>query len=346
MPQVFIHYFSGTGNTKRAVDLIADYLAKNGHEVRQFLIGNDKPRLSENAAFNLFAFPVLSWSAPGFVKNYVRRLPQGGGAKAAVFAVYAGNPVQAPRNMSKILNRKQFEVFLTGGAQYPDNWTQMMNPPAEAEQKEIIQQGDKMALDFAAAFARGERQFFVDGWLGNLITGAIAIMFGFIGSRFLGKTYIADPNCNQCGICMKTCPVNAIQMKGLFVKKPRWSFSCQDCARCINICPQRAIQVSIPRLFLHFIIYVMLICVSISLAGLAGKYLPGAYQAIGWVAGLVVALAVALWIQFAIIDRLFFLLEQIPGIRRFFGWNFTRNYRRYTAPGFKPTVQRDGKGIT
>lgn len=341
MPQVFIHYFSSTGNTKRAVDLIADFLEKNGCEVRRFLIGKDKPKISETAAFNLFAFPVLAWAAPGFVKKYVQQLPKGKGAKAAICAVCAGGPVQALQNMEKILKRKQFDVFLTGSILYPDNWTQMMNPPTEADQKEIIRGGDEMALNFAASFINGQRQLFRSGWLGNLITGLVSIAFRFMGSRYLGKTYIADSQCNHCGICVKTCPVNTIQMKGLSAKKPFWSFSCQDCGRCINICPQKAIQVSIPRLFLHMIINIGLIWVSIPLAGWAAKSLPPAYQTAGWIVSFILALAVALWVQFAIIDRLFFLLEQIPGIRRFFEWSFTRKFRRYTAPGFKPFLSQD-----
>ena len=38
MAEVNIHYFSGTGNTKRAVDLIAASLQKNGYEVKLYLI--------------------------------------------------------------------------------------------------------------------------------------------------------------------------------------------------------------------------------------------------------------------------------------------------------------------
>jgi Pyruvate/2-oxoacid:ferredoxin oxidoreductase delta subunit len=338
MSQVFIHYYSGTGNTKRAVDLIADEFKKNGDEVRQFLIGKGKPQISGNAALNLFAFPVLSWSAPAFVKKYVRQLPKGKGAKAAVCAVCAGGPVQALQNMERILKRKQFDVFLTGSILYPDNWTQMMNPPNESDQKEIIRKGDTMALEFAANFVKGERRLFRSSRFANLITGSISILFELIGSRYLGKTYIADSKCNQCGICVKTCPVNTIRMKGFGAKKPFWSSSCQDCGRCINICPQKAIQVSIPRLFLHMMINIGLIWASIPLAGWASKALPPGYQAFGWIVAFIMALAIVLWAQLAIIDRLFFLLEQIPGIGRFFEWSFTRKFRRYTAPGFKPMI--------
>ena len=129
MAQVFIHYFSGTGNTKRAVDIITVNLEKNGFQVKRFLMGTECPGVEQNAELQIFAFPVLGWAAPALVKKYFRRLPGGQGTKGAVLAVFGGHPGQALRNMEKFLRRKKFDIFLTGGACYPENWTQMVNPP-------------------------------------------------------------------------------------------------------------------------------------------------------------------------------------------------------------------------
>ena len=116
MAEVNIHYFSGTGNTKRAVDVMAASLQQNGYEVRLYLIGKDNPELT---------------------------------------AVYGGNSVQALPQMERLLKRKGFDVFLTGGALYPNNWTQMTNPPSAVEAREISAGGDKMALAFAENFRHG-----------------------------------------------------------------------------------------------------------------------------------------------------------------------------------------------
>ncbi|HPS96202.1 MAG TPA: hypothetical protein PK115_06365, partial [Bacteroidales bacterium] len=42
------------------------------------------------------------------------------------------------------------------------------------------------------------------------------------------------------------------------------------------------------------------------------------------------------WLSFVPIDAFFRLLMWIPGVRRYFGRSYTKNYRRYMAPGFKP----------
>jgi Pyruvate/2-oxoacid:ferredoxin oxidoreductase delta subunit len=336
MSKVFIHYFSGTGNTKRAVDVITGILEKSGFEVKQFAIGKVRPEIKENADYNIFAFSILSWSAPVLVKKYLRRLPQGGGNKAAAFAVYAGDPGGALSEVARLLAHKQFEVFLTGGALYPNNWCQMSNPPAAAEIKELLTAGDNMAQDFAANFLKSEPKLYQSGSFGNIVTHCIAFFFGLLGRRFLGKTYIADSKCNNCGLCIKSCPVHTITMAGMLRKKPHWSFNCEDCARCINICSRKAIQVSIPRLLFHLLIYIAGVWACFPVAGLVATRLPGPYRIIGWITALGMSLLIVCWFQFTVIDRLLFVMEQIPGLRKFFEWNFTKNHNRYIAPGFKP----------
>ena len=54
--------------------------------------------------------------------------------------------------------RQCIYVFLTGGALYPNNWTQMTNPPSAVEAREISAGGDKMALAFAENFRHGGRR--------------------------------------------------------------------------------------------------------------------------------------------------------------------------------------------
>ncbi len=336
MAKVFIHYFSGTGNTKRAVDVITGDLQKNGYEVQQLAITDLEPAHTENGDFNIFAFSTLSWSAPVLVKKYLRRLPEGQGKKAAILAVYAGEPGQAIVKIEQLLGKKGFDVFLSGGALYPNNWAQMTNPPTASEAKETLAGGDRMALDFAEHFRKGEQRLISKEKAGSFVTRFAALSFGLFGRRFLGKAYIADSHCNRCGLCLQTCPVHTIKMAGVIGKKPHWKFNCEDCARCINICPQKAIQVSMPKLIIHFLLLFAGVGACFRAAGFIASLLPGAFQIIGWITSFGIALLVLLWLQFVVIDRFIFLLEQIPAFRRFFEKSLTKNYNRYVAPGYKP----------
>lgn len=341
MPRVFIHYFSGTGNTKRAVEVITGELEKNGYQVTQFLMGRSRPEVTENPDFQIFAFPVLAFAPPVMVKKYLRRLPDGAGKKTAVFATYGGSPAGALGYVERMLRRKKFEVFLTGGACYPENWTQMINPPQEMEAQTIINAGDHGARDFATAFLSGERKIYRSELIENLITGTIGFLFGLIGRQFLGKTHIADSNCNHCQICVKTCPVKTIGMSGIGGHKPHWGFRCEDCGRCINLCPRKAIQVSIPRLILHTLLNILVIWAAFPVAGFLAHAVPEGLEIMGWLLGFGGAMVAGLWIQFAVIDWIFFILEQIPGIQRLMQWSFTKKFRRYYAPGFKPVIHKE-----
>jgi ferredoxin/flavodoxin len=340
LPRVFIHYFSGTGNTKRAVDLITNELKKSSFEVKQYAIGKDRPLITENADFNLFAFSILGFSAPVLVKRYLHRLPPGGGKQAGVFAVYAGVPGHALQEFEGFLKHKQFKVFLTGGACYPNNWTQMMNPPGPEEIGKILNNGDDQALIFAASFIKATPNLFQSNcnWLSNLVTRLCSFFFGLIGRRILGKAYVADINCANCGLCIKSCPAHTIRMAGIVRKRPYWNFNCEDCARCINICPQKAIQVSIPKLIFHFSILFAGVWSCFQVAGLVANRLPLTYRSIGWFIVLLMTIFIELWLQFAIIDRLFLIMAEIPGLKRFFNWSVTKNFNRYIAPGFKPAL--------
>jgi ferredoxin len=293
--------------------------------------------LSGHGQINIFAFPVLSWAAPVLVKRYIRRLPPGQGSKAAVFAVYAGDPVQAVQNMERLLRRKGFDIFLSGGTCYPNNWAQMMDPPGQDLCPEILSNGDSATRDFIAAFHQGEQSLYQSPWMRNVITGLVSILFSLIGRRVLGKAYIVDTHCNHCGLCVKTCPVGAIRMSHGAFQKPYWNFQCEDCGRCINLCPQRAIQVSIFRLMAHLILHITTIGISWWIAGSLVNHLPALYRFVGWGISFFSLVAVGIWVQFYLVDHLFFLIQQIPGIRKIFEWSFTKRFNRYHAPGFKPT---------
>lgn len=336
MATVFIHYFSGTGNTKRAVDIITGDLQKNGFAVKQFTIGRAKPNFDEKADFHIFGCSTLSWSAPSLVKKYLQRLPQGKGAKAAVLMVFEVAPGQGILKMEQTLKRKQFDVFFSGGINYPNNWSQMTNPPSSEAAKETLANGDKMALDFAENFRKGERNLYSKEKSGSFMTHFAAFFFGLFGRRFLGKAYIADSACNRCGLCVKTCPVHTINIAGVIREKPHWKFNCEDCARCINICPQKAIQTSMPKLILHSLLLIAGIGFCFPLAGLITSMLPGPVKIIGWIVSFGITLLMILWLQFGIIDRFIFLAEQIPFFQKFFEKSLTKKYNRYMAPGFKP----------
>ena len=359
MKKVVIHYFTGTGNTAHSVKIISAKLQAKGYDVDVRQVIKDVLPPEESYDYHIVAFPVLSWSAPVIMKRYLHMMPVSKGAGTAILAVngtifHKGNLIkgytgQALEQVEGILKKKNYNVFLSANASFPDNWTQATNPPDKKDTEAIFPLGEAEVLCFAENFMDEKRELYRCGRFNRMWSGLIAALFGFIGRRALGKFYVADENCNGCSLCAKSCPVHAIKMSH---KKPHWNFSCEDCNRCINICPERAIQVSGPLLIIQLIIntgliiwailailkYVPLWLASETFGGL-NTLLSSPGSALVLTAEIILILIATFfihWLSFVPFDAFFRLLMWIPGVRRYFGRSYTKNYRRYMAPGFKP----------
>lgn len=333
-----IHYFSATGNTSRAMELIKERFENAGNQVAVYRIERELPVVSTPSDITLVAFPILAWSAPTFVHRYLRKLPKVKGAKAAVFATFGGGPGFALARVARILKSKGYDVFLTGGALYPDNWTQMMNPPEPEKAKTMIAEGDLAVEKFVKALVEEKQEQFPVGLIFGLLSVLVSVLFRFNGRRFLGKAFTADSSCNGCGLCARTCPVGTITMKGGTLKRPHWNYSCADCGRCINICPKSAIQTSVARLVINGIFVVATVTIGIMsfswikqfIAGSLSPLLSLMVSSVG-MAGIIL---IGFWLVFQVMDRILFQLEKTSLGRRFFSRSHTNAFRRYRAPGF------------
>jgi Pyruvate/2-oxoacid:ferredoxin oxidoreductase delta subunit/flavodoxin len=346
MATILIHYFTGTGNTAHAVSLIRDQLVSAGHRITVLRVSKGVVPPTGIFDYHIIAFPVLSWSAPVMMKKYIRKMPRSQGDKTAILAVngaiiYKGKLVkgftgQALEQLECILHRKKYDVLLTGNASFPDNWTQVTNPCDKQDTEAIFPIGEAEVQVFVQNFLAGKRELYRCGHFHSAWTFLVAGLFCLIGRRFLGKFYIADSACTGCAICAKTCPAGTIHMQ---YKKPVWGTQCEDCNRCINLCPERAIQVSLPLFILHTVINFGLTIWAIRAVIV---YVPEWIQtgsALRTVIEIPLIIAVTillLWVSMVPVDLFFRLLMQIPVVRGFFSKSYTKQYRRYKAPGFEP----------
>jgi len=346
MATIFIHYFSGTGNTAHSVKLMADKLTANGHETQIIQVKKDSIPTDTIPDFHIFAFPIFSWAAPVLMQKYIAQMPRSKGTKTAILAingaiVYNGELVkgytgQALEQVEKVLRRKKYDIFLTGNASFPDNWTQFTNPCTTDDVQQIFPVGEAEVISFTEKFISGEKSLYRCG-LGNKIWSfAIAFLFDYIGRRALGKFYIADEHCTGCQICAKSCPANTIKMKD---NKPYWKINCEDCNRCINICPEKAIQVSMPILIFQLTTNLGLTILAIwTIVEYAPQIISTSPLLLFVIeAFAIVAATILLFLfNFYPVDACINYALKIPALRRFASKGITKNFRRYSAPGFKP----------
>ncbi|MCL6591005.1 MAG: EFR1 family ferrodoxin [Firmicutes bacterium] len=328
MNKVLIHYFSGTGNSAAVAELAAGELQQSGFEPTLRSITEGRLPYSSTYNYHVFIFPIYALSLPAIMKKYLRRLPPGRGTKTMVLAVCAGYEGRALYGAARILKRRGYDVQLSDTIICPGNFTQITNPSPAGEQDRIRACAAINAKAATSRFLAGKISKRTCGFLSRLWTGALGFLFTVFGRRFLGKSYVADEACVQCGKCARACPTGALRL----VKRPRWNYKCQACQRCINLCPQRAIQTSCARPV------VFLGTMALSYYGVArlaaAPFMPVFDPAVevilfvfAWLIGHLVLVYLA--------DKILFVLELIPGIRKLLGFSFTKHYRRYLAPHFK-----------
>ena len=340
MKTAIIHFFSGTGNTQHAAELTKKVLESEGYSCA--LINSDfqNGTLSPEAGLEVFMFPVYGFAVPKSMLRYMKSLRLVKGIPAAIISVggtqgkdegFAGASVY---QAEALLKKKGYEVFFIDFVSYPENWTLVFNPSSEKVSANVFSKKDVIIEGMAGYIASGRININKCSRF-NLFWSRIAsVLFRSLGSRIMGKVIIADAKCNSCRLCEKTCPSRAIRMSG---GKPRWNWQCQQCNRCVNICPQKSIQTSVMRLVL------ILLTIPASIAGVLampeGMLKITGIGIIDTIYIIVLITAVHLLLCYAV-DKLAFLLEKLPVIRKLFEASFTKNYRRYTAPGYKP-VKRE-----
>ena len=134
---------------------------------------------------------------------------------------------------------KEKNIVLNGifHVKMPDNWTpffdlsnpqkvQKRNNQAEIKTQAIISHIQKRQN---GNFTRPNTPYFLKG-----LTTAL-----FDKARQTEKFYVEE-SCIGCGLCVKRCPVQAIELKD---NKPVWiKKQCELCLRCLHTCPKFSIQ--------------------------------------------------------------------------------------------------------
>jgi ferredoxin len=329
--KALIHYFSGTGNSARVASLVANELIKSG--IEPYLRSITEGCLPYRSAFNLHVliFPTYSFTLPAIMRQYLALLPPGRGASTMLLAIH-GDPGYEGRilfSATKFLSRHGYHVQLTDTIASPDSFTQCVNPPPAKEQQRIYNQASTRISLLVKRFVGGEQALKPCSFFNRLWTGAIGFLFTAIGRRFLGKMFIADEDCNRCGECVKACPAGALSL----VNKPHWNYQCQACQRCINLCPQTAIQTSCfrPPILLGTVILSYLCVENAFKAGYFANFNPQYILPLFIGAWLITELII-----FYLADIFLFLLELIPGVRKLLSFSYTKDFRRYIEPHFKP----------
>jgi Pyruvate/2-oxoacid:ferredoxin oxidoreductase delta subunit/flavodoxin len=265
MQKLFIYYFSGTGNAKRIahwISLWADEMEAYRiiQRIDQPLEQIEFPKHQDDLIF--FISPIHGFNYPKITLDFIRHFPKGN-QKVVLMNTRAGMKIghwitPGLTGIAFMLSAfwlKQKGYTVIGKIPYdmPSNWISL-HPALNTNSVIYIHQKmhDRVRTHLER-LGNGERLLLSrKDLIQDMLMAPISFLYYFMGRFIIAKTFYASPKCDDCGLCIKKCPVSAIKSVD---GKPFWTVHCESCMRCMNFCPQKAIETSHGLLMLTTVLY-------------------------------------------------------------------------------------------
>lgn len=254
--RLIIYYFSGTGNAKSSAQWILNCAKEKGLNTE--LINIEHLKHSDIGAYDDktlvgFCSPTHGFNFPPAMFHFIIKFPAQKGPKAFILNTRAGMKMYklflpglsgvTQYLAALILFSKGFKIVGMQPMDLPSNWISIHPGLRQKVVDSIFNRCKKKTIKFANKLLEG-RKVYTAFWSlpFDLAIAPVSLAYYLIGRFAIAKTFVANQDCNQCGLCVKNCPVNAIKM---VENRPFWTFDCESCMHCMNHCPKRSIETAL-----------------------------------------------------------------------------------------------------
>jgi len=273
---LIIFYFSGTGNSKKSAEWIAQSGRKRGMKVNLLSIDRfsevDLPELEGKCLFG-FCSPTHGFNMPPIMLKFISKFPKLKGHGAFILNTRAGMKLYkgylpgvsgiAQFFPALMLLLKGFKIVGMQPIDLPSNWLIIHPGLRKKVVASLFKKHKRIVSEFAERLLNGGRKYQAFWSLPiDIALAPISIGYYFVGRFFLAKTMFATDKCDACMVCVKNCPVGAIKWVD---DRPFWTWKCESCMRCANQCPERAIET--PQGFAAFIWFIASVVSSMIFSG-------------------------------------------------------------------------------
>lgn len=338
---------SGTGNSYRCAVWAAEAMPKGITTSVTPFEKADIKQFKPSGLTGLF-FPTHGFTIPWAALKFCLKMPAVKKSPVFITASRAGwflGPWGLPGMegtacliAALILFLKGWDVRGFSGMDMPSNWLDVHPGMNGAHARFFFDKTKNKMLSFASGIHSGKRIYRnVICWIIGVLLIQVSFMYLIFARLMLAKIKFADERCNNCEICGRYCPFNAIKMLGQAGKKrPYWTFKCESCERCMGACPKQAIQAGHSYIFmLYWLMYGVLGFVPLYLAAEYGILKTGA-------PAMALSIAWALLFYFTGQWLLHFITCTKAGAMLFSYTTFTRVFRRYMQKDTSLKNLKDG----
>lgn len=242
-----IVYFSGTGNTWLLAKEMERRFRDKGKNVECYSIENEVLTLEKilNAEHLIIGYPIYGSEAPAPMKQFINTLPTNDvGKKLSIFCTQAYMSGDGANYLEKLLSAKNYNLLHTEEFKMSNNFYVPVFIRA-------FPVGDQKKIDKRNAKAFRRLDSFIENISNeNYSVKHVGFMNQLLGNsqrKHIGKyitkvneALLVDENCTKCGLCVKLCPMNNIQLNDII----HFQTSCSACMRCYQACPVSAIQIT------------------------------------------------------------------------------------------------------
>ena len=274
--KLIIYYFSGTGNSRNVALWLSNVARENSIESRLINIGQiDRLTIEQPDPDALVAFvsPIHGFNYPPVMMHFIMRFPKGKN-KVLLMNTRAGMLIGkwnvpgltgiAFYLSAFILKLKGYSIKAMFPVDLPSNWISVHPGLNERTVKYLHERNQEKVYRFARKILAGGSDLrSVYEIIQDTLIAPISLGYYFIGRFFFSKTYYASADCDNCDLCIKSCPVKAIKKVD---NRPFWTFNCESCMRCMSNCPKKAIETA------HGSVLVITLLSSLVFTGLFYQY--------------------------------------------------------------------------
>ncbi len=236
-----IFYYSNSGNTK----LACQYIIKNikSVEIGLFdIVKNGIPNLND---YNIVGFAAFTdFLGPSkLVQTFIEKLPRQNNKPAFVFNTYGFISGKTLKILDKWVTAKGFKVITGRSLHTPESYPPMIAKGKGYEQspseKEMANFNSFISeLDRLLYLLKEGKQITIKKISIGLLNCLLPMFSRIKARRDMGKKYVDESLCTECGICEKLCPYGAIKLS----PNPVFNMNkCYGCWACYNHCPNKAI---------------------------------------------------------------------------------------------------------
>lgn len=253
LKQLVTYYFSGTGNARQVAKWVSEVAVQKQLPAYTFDISTiDRKNISKPSPDTLLAFcsPTHGFNFPPVMMNFILRFPKADGTRVMLINTRAGMKVFGlfiPGLSGIALLLSAFVLMLKGykiagmrSVDLPSNWISLHPAVRSKTIESLFAKWKTITSGFARNLINGGKDYHALLSLPvDIFLFPVAALYYVIGRFIFAKSFYASRECNNCGLCIRECPVKAIS---LVDKRPFWSYRCESCMHCMNTCPKTAIE--------------------------------------------------------------------------------------------------------